>query len=250
MFPILISLGFIKIYTYGFCIAIGFMFSANIFIKKAKIAGYDEKFLENLIFLLFFSGLLGARILYILINLKFFYNNPMDMFKIWNGGLVFFGGFISGFVTLILYLKKYKIPFLNLADLLAMTIPLAHAFGRIGCFMAGCCYGRETHTIIGVIYKNKHSLAPINVKLFPVQIFEAIFNFSLFIFLYKFSKNKKFNGEITILYLVLYSLFRFFIEFYRGDDRGIVLFLSTGQFISFFIFLFGICLWKYIKKKA
>ncbi len=249
MHPILLNLGFLKIYTYGFCIAIGFIIAVNIFIKKAKSYGYDEKFLENLIFSIFFAGLLGARGLYIIINFKFFYQNPIEIFKIWNGGLVFFGGFIVGFIFLIFYLKKYKIPLFNITDLLTINIPLAHAFGRIGCFMAGCCYGKETNSILGVVYKNQNCLAPINIKLLPVQLFEAIFNFSLFFFLYKYSKNKNLDGKITSLYLIYYSMFRFFIEFFRGDDRGNILFLSVGQFISCFIFLFGIYLWIYLKKK-
>lgn len=250
MHPILFQLGFFKIYTYGLCIAIGLVLSAYLFIKKAsKFYNYSEHFLENFVLYTFISGIVGGRTLYIILNFKYFYENPIDILKIWNGGLVFLGGFILAFLFVIFWTKKHKINFFGITDILAPYLALGHFFGRIGCFMAGCCYGKPTDFFCGVVFHDKHSLAPLNVKIHPSQLYESFSNLLLFFVLLFTLKHRKFVGQIFSYYLIFYSFIRYFIEFTRSDARGNIFVFSTSQFISIFLFIFGVFLCIYQKKK-
>ncbi len=240
MCPILFKLGFLNFYSYGFFIALALFVPSYFFLKKAKVLKYDSKILENMIFYIFLSGIIGARVLYVLLNFKNFAESPLDVFKIWQGGLVFWGGFVFAFLTGALLIKKYKFDFWNFADLVAPYISLGHFFGRIGCLMAGCCYGKITSSTVSIVFKNPNSLAPTHISLFPTQIFEAILNFLIFFILLKFSNKKKFPGQIIGFYMIFYSVARFFVEFFRGDDRGYFGLLSMTQFISILVFFLGL----------
>ncbi|MDR0676567.1 MAG: prolipoprotein diacylglyceryl transferase [Elusimicrobiota bacterium] len=244
MYPVLLNLGFFKIHTYGLMIAIGFVLSGFLFVKKAtKTYNYDSRIIDNLMLWLFIAGIIGGRFFYIILNWSYYSKNLLEIPKIWQGGLVFFGAFIFAFLFLIFFTKIYKkISFLRLADLLAPYLALGHFFGRIGCFFAGCCYGKPTNSHFGVIFKNTNSLAPLNIKIHPTQLYEAFSNLILFFVLLYFLKKQSFKGQILSLYLILYSTIRFFIEFLRNDPRGDFLYLSTSQIISIFLFFIGICL--------
>ena len=155
------------------------------------------------------------------------------------GGSVFYGGLIGGFITSTIYIKKKKLDINLITDICAPVIPLFHFFGRIGCFLVGCCYGVESN--IGFTYK--HALIDLanNVKRFPIQLVESSYNLILFIILYNLYKKEKLKGKLIYLYLILYSIARFIFEFFRGDSyRGFLFGLSTSQIISIFVLIFGI----------
>ena len=148
MFPLLyeINLGFLKIplHTYGFMIAIGFLLGIATVRQLSLKSKMDPDVNADLCFWLLFYGFVGARVLFIITRLDYFIQNPFDMVKVWEGGLVFFGGLIASTAYAFYYFKKHKLSLWRMIDVLAPGLVIAHAFGRIGCLSAGCCYGRPT----------------------------------------------------------------------------------------------------------
>lgn len=237
MYPILIKLGPITIYSYGTLVAIGFLFAIFLARKRAKMYGVNPDRITDLGLYALIAGLIGARLLYVLTQLKSFIYRPIfDIFKIWEGGLVYYGGLIGGLLVGVWYIKKIKYPFGKVGDIVALPIALAQSFGRIGCFLNGCCYGRVSKEF-GIIFPNIDNLPRI-----PTQLIEAVLTFLIFLFLLKREKHKKRSGEIFFLYLFLYSTCRFFIEIIRADDRGPSLFgiISVSQFVSILLFFISV----------
>lgn len=230
----------IKIYSYGFMIAIGIIFATMLFISQAKKRGYDEDKLLNLTIFTVIAGAIGGKLLYILVELKSIIQEPKRLLDIGNG-FVIYGSIILGALTIFLYCKKNKWNVLETLDLAVPSVALAQGFGRIGCFLAGCCYGAETNLPIGVTFP-VGSLAEAGVKVLPTQLFSSAFDFVLALILFIFLKKKKNKGNVFALYVILYSIGRFIIEFFRNDDRGSVGLLSTSQFIAIFTLIFGIAL--------
>ncbi|MDR1784373.1 MAG: prolipoprotein diacylglyceryl transferase [Endomicrobium sp.] len=250
MHPILLSLGSFKIYTYGFFVALAFMttifyLSYSMKSSKKKLISYDE--LYSLFMYMVIFAIIGARSFFVFINLKDFFLNPLDIFKIWKGGLVYYGGFIGAVVFMLVYAKKKNIIIFKLGDFFAPALALGHAIGRIGCFFAGCCYGKASDLPWAVTFTNKYSLAVREVRLHPTQLYEFIVNFLLFMFLHFYSKkNSKTSGMSLVIYLISYTLARFIIEFFRDDYRGMKCFgFSISQIISVFLFIIGVLIiWK------
>jgi phosphatidylglycerol:prolipoprotein diacylglycerol transferase len=234
MHPILVHFGSFTLYTYGFFLAMGFL--AAIWFSKRNARFYDLKpdDISDLFFVILISGIVGARLLYVIINFDDFKASPLDIFKLWNGGLVFFGGFIGAVAASIVTLRIKKLPFFKTADTIAPGVALGHGIGRLGCFFAGCCYGRQCDLPIAVQFSHPDSLAPLHVPLHPTQIYMVAANLILFLILIFLQRRKRFHGMIFLSYIILYSVFRFIIEFFRGDFRGDFYFefLSVSQGIG------------------
>ncbi len=192
----------------------------------------------NLVSLLLISGFIGGRILHVIYEEPFYYlSNPLLIFKFWNGGFVYFGGFMTALMTGYLYLKKNNQPFFKWADFLTPYFSLMYVLGRIGCFLEGCCYGRYCEWPWAI--DNKH----------PTQLYMMFTELVLFLFL---QKRKKLNpsGKLFLLWILLHCLSRFIIEFFRNDDRGKTLFnlISISQLLSLiFIFIAAYVLNKNLK---
>ena len=248
MLPYINIFGY-NIATYGLIIFIGIFIGAIISIF------YFTKFFnikkEDVFYCILYAVIgvgIGAKLLYIITNIPFLienyqtldlYNTFLQMLK---GGFVFYGGLIGGILGVFIYSKQFKISFKELLLILLPVVPLIHSIGRIGCLCAGCCYGMEYHGF-GAITSHDSLLAPNDVPLFPMQVLEAICNFIIFIVL--LVTYKKFLGTYKTvgLYLVLYSIVRFTLEFFRGDlIRGIYFSLSTSQWISIVLFIIGIAI--------
>ncbi len=258
MFPVFIKIGSLTIYTYGFLLAIGFLLALFLFEWNLKKAGLPVKELSNLVFYLFIVAFLGSKILMILVEYKYYITYPKEILGSLRAGGHFFGALLFGIPFALIYLKKKKIPFLPVSDIFAPSIALAHAFGRLGCFSAGCCYGREINCPISITFTNpiahQNTGVPLGVPLFPTQLAEAIFNFANFFFLFYLLKKKVKEGKVFSFYILNYSIWRFLIEFFRGDpDRGIIFYkpftFSVPQIISIIGIIFSIFLFSYIKKK-
>ncbi len=171
------------------------------------------------------------------------------LIRIMQGGFVFYGGLIGGVLGILVYSKTFKISFKKLIIILCPTVPIFHAIGRIGCLCAGCCYGQEYHGFGSITFHNT-PYAPTEIPLFPTQIVESICNLIIFIILLITYKRYIGTYKTLALYAVLYSIVRFIIEFYRGDAiRGILLGLSTSQWISIVLFAVGIGLFIYENNK-
>src|SRR3989339_541590 len=174
MFPVLLKIGPISIFTYGFFIAVGFLAGIFLATKEAKRLGEDYEKIMDLCFYILVAAILGSRLFYVATSPEMFLKNPVEILKIWNGGLVFYGGFIAALVTGVIYLKVKNIPVWKTADIMAPSIALAHFFGRIGCFFAGCCYGKYCDLPWAVTFNHPDSLAPTGIPLHPTQLYEAL----------------------------------------------------------------------------
>lgn len=236
---ILVSLFGFNVYSYGLMIGIGIIVAVMILNSRAKKRGYDENSIFNMIIITILSGILGGKVLFIITKLGDFINNPMSFITDFGYGFVIYGAILGGMLSIILYSRMKKWNSLEIFDLVVPGLAIAQGFGRIGCFLAGCCYGAETTGALYVIFP-ENSLAVPHVHLHPTQIYSSVFDFALGIFLIIYSRKKKDSGKTFGLYLICYSIGRFFVEFLRDDVRGSVGILSTSQFISIFILVLGI----------
>jgi phosphatidylglycerol:prolipoprotein diacylglycerol transferase len=239
MYPILIEFGFFKIFTYGLLVATGFLVAILLASSRAEKEGLDSQKVLDLCFYVMVSALLGARLLYVIVEYRYFLTSPLEIFKFWKGGLVFYGGLILGVLISLWYLKRSQMPMWKTADLLAPSIALGQSIGRWGCFFAGCCYGKKTDVAWGITFTDPRSLAPFGISLHPTQVYLSLNAVLIFMFLMWLSKRKVFDGQILWSYGILYSIGRFVIEYFRGDDRGFAVeqILSTSQFVGVFIFI-------------
>src|ERR1019366_4245118 len=221
MFPILIHLGPLTIRTYGAMVALAFLGSLQMARMAARARRIGEAFLLDLVALLIMSGLLGARLLYILVNLSYFREHPWESVKVWEGALVFYGGFLLAAVVGVIFTRYRGYAVAEVADCVAPALALGQGIGRWGCFFAGCCYGKPTALPWGVHFKDPASLAPLGVELHPVQLYESAGNLLIAALLWSMLKRKKdTQGGIFWLYVLLYGILRFAMETLRGDDRG------------------------------
>lgn len=240
MKSVLFSVLGLEVYAYGFMIAIGIICAVWLFNKRTKKLGYNEDHIFNMTIITVISGILGGKILYIITDFGNIMQNPSVIFKEFGYGFVIYGAIIFGVLSVFLYSKKKKWNTLEIFDSLAPCVALAQGFGRIGCLLAGCCYGAVTSGALYVVFP-EGGLAPSGVHLHPTQVYSFIFDFLLAIFLLWFSKKKqKKSGDTLAMYLILYSIGRFMLEFLRNDPRGNVGLFSTSQFISIFILMIGV----------
>jgi phosphatidylglycerol:prolipoprotein diacylglycerol transferase len=246
MHPILIQLGPLPIRTYGFCIGLGFLASNSVIKSLTGRTSFKVQTILDLVFTSVLVGFVGARLLYVLTQWDVYFAHPMDIVKVWEGGLVFFGGPLAVIPFLIWYTLSRRMPLWTILDLLTPGLVIAHAFGRIGCLMAGCCYGKPTGSSFGIrLDSSLVEPALRGIPLHPTQLYEAFGLGLLFLGLFFKSRKKSFEGQIAASYLLIYPFFRIFIEFFRGDTiRGFIVgSLSTSQFLSIFIVLAGVVTW-------
>ncbi len=266
MLPVLVKLGPITIHTYGFLFAIGVLMAILLTLHLSKKRGLDTKVVADFVFITILIGLLGAKIFLFVTEINHYLKYPGEIKYLLTSGGTFYGGLIFGALFAVWYIRKHNLNYRILGDIAAPAIALAHFFGRLGCFSAGCCYGREAHeSFFGVTYHStyahQHTGVPLDISVYPTQLVEAILNllnFIILITLYKFKK-KRFEGQIFILYVFNYSIIRFAVEFFRGDhDRGYIFggidhpfsSLSAPQLISIIGVIISIVLYKIFKKKG
>ncbi len=254
MNPILLRLGSLPIYSYGFFVILGFALGTAYAIWKAKREGISVPF-ERLVDLFFYSvlsAIAGSRILYVLLNFDSYRKNPLKILDLSEGGLVFYGGLVLSFGISILYMKRHRMPVWKLADLVSPSMALGIFFGRLGCFSAGCCYGKETSLPWAVVFRDPNALAPLNIPLHPVQLYEAGMGLVLFFFLIWWGRRKSFEGETFWFFILFYSIGRFFIEMFRGDPRGFFWepLLSTSQTIGILLVILALFMLFYLKRRS
>lgn len=247
----LFKIGSLTVYGYGLMIAIGVLVAYSIGEYRAKKKGLDPDSLFWITISCLLGGILGAKILFYIVEIKAIIENPKILLDVTHGFVVY-GGIIGGIGVGYLFCKVKKLEFLKYFDLVMPSIAIAQGFGRVGCMFAGCCYGRETNSWFHVIYEVS-DFAPNGVALIPTQLIMALLNFAHFFILVVFAKKVvKQDGQVAGFYLVFYSIGRFFLEYLRNDPRGEVNMFSTSQFISLFILAAGvgtILLCGYLGKK-
>lgn len=272
MRSVLFSIGKLNVPGYGFMIGIGFIVALLVGEYRAKKKGLNQESVIDMAIIAILCGFLGAKLLYVIVNFQEFIEAPGSVLG--RAGFVVYGGIIAGVLCCLLYCHIKKLSFLQYFDLIIPEVAIAQGFGRIGCFLAGCCYGRHTDSAFGVIFP-EGSLAPAGVKLIPTQLISAAGDILFAVILIVISdvvfksvvygnsrndaessektasRSKKFGhvaGDIGCLYLWMYGVGRFLIEFLRDDYRGAVGALSTSQFISLFIVLGGIVLFVFNRR--
>ena len=247
MYNDLFSIGPVTLHTYGLMTAIGIIAAYLLIEHRAKqkgITGEQSGKPFGLILFCLIFGYLGSKLLYILTILPRIADDPSVFLHSLSGGWVVFGGLLGGIFGAWLFCHWQKLPVGLYFDLAFPAVALAQAFGRVGCFFAGCCYGVETESRFSVVFRHSH-YAPNDVQLVPTQLLSAALDLLLCLFLLWYEKKwEKRDGELAAVYLILYSAGRFILEFWRGDlERGAVGPLSTSQFIGLFTLAAGILLW-------
>ncbi len=246
MYPELFRIGTFPVTTYGIFLAIGMLLALYATSRLADRDGLPKERIYDLGLWVLVGGLVGSKLLMILVEpgVEIF---TLDFLR--SGG-VFYGGLIGGFLAVVILVPLYKLPFWKAADAFAPGVALGQAFGRQGCFSAGCCWGKETHLPWGVHFTqagHEYTGVPIygpegaDLFLHPTQLIESFTMLAVFGLLVWLHKRKKFDGQILIAYGIIYALFRFSIEFIRDDPRGDLLGfttltgLSTSQGVSLIV---------------
>ena len=241
MHPILFSVGSLHFPTYGAVMVLAILAALCTIVRLGRREGLDAGMLLDFSTWLLLVGLVGAKVLMVISDWGYYRKYPGEILS-WPtflAGGVFYGGFIAAFFFAVWYIRLHRLPFWKVLDVLAPAVSLGLGIGRIGCCAAGCDYGKPTTSAWGIVftdpYAHEISGVPLGIPLYPTQPIMSLASLSIFaILIWRYSKKSR-DGEIFVLYVVLYAIARFFIEFLRGDeDRGFVFhhLLSTSQFIA------------------
>ena len=232
------------LHTYGVLLAIAFLAGLWVASRQAKRSGLDPTRITDMAVWVLIAGLLGAKLLLVLVDWRYFTGDPGKLFSIFQSGGVFYGGLIGGILVAWWYARRHKLPGWQTADVLAPGVILGQAIGRLGCFAAGCCWGAPTQVPWAVTFTDVYAAravgTPLDNPLHPSQIYESLAAFLIFFFLLWLAPRKRFQGQVTLAYVGLYSAVRFALEFFRGDpDRGTWFrgVLSTSQLIAIVLLL-------------
>ena len=253
MYPRLLELGPITVYTYGVLLAAAYLFGLQLARVRAKQRGLDANRVLDLGIYIIISALVGAKLLLLITDFKSFTADPRELLTLARSGGVFYGGLIVAVIVALWYIRRVGLPLWTTCDVFAPGIALGHVVGRFGCLFAGCCYGKPTTRPWGITFTDPFAAAnvgtPLGVALHPTQLYEAGAELViLIVLLVTERKGRPFPGRTFWLYMLLYAISRFIIEFYRGDDRGTVGMFSTSQFISIVLAPLAIVMLVYLSR--
>lgn len=247
--------GPLAIQWYGICILIGIIITMSLAIRHPwRIKIISKEHFIDVIVASTIIGILGGRLLFI-VNQWHYIKSFYDIIAFWNGGFSLLGSILSIVLLVPFYLKKLHVPILPFLDLIALYAPLLQSIARLGCFFAGCCYGNTTSLPWSIIYTHKSSEAPCYIPLHPTQLYSSIALLCIFILLYFFvQKHVKKAGQVTMIYLILTSIERFFIDFFRADreffNENNPYFLSIHQYIALLLGIGACIMFIFISKKT
>src|SRR5437868_9161477 len=262
MHPILLKLpwalpylGPITVYTYGVLLAAAYLLGLKLAMGRAEKRGLDAARVLDLGIYIIIAALVGAKLLLLVTDFSTFKNDPRELLTLARSGGVFYGGLIVAVIVALWYIRRVGLPLWTTCDVFAPGIALGHVVGRFGCFFAGCCYGKPTTEPWGITFTDPFAASnvgtPLGVPLHPTQIYEAGAEFLILILLLLTErKGRPFAGRTFWLYMLLYAVSRFIIEFYRGDDRGSVGSFSTSQFISVLLAPLAIGMLLYLARQS
>lgn len=254
MFPVLFSFdlgsGPTNIHSYGVLIAIGAII-AYIFTQyqAKKQLGIPSERIQALARIIIIGAFVGGKFFFYLEDPTFYFSSPEHLTKNFRNGFVFYGSLITVLPMLIWYFRKHRLPVWPMLDIMAFVALILHSFGRMGCFLAGCCYGKPTEGFIFVTYHDHLGAAPTDVHLHPTQLYSITLLVCIFVILWMFKRYKRFEGQLFMLYIMIYATGRAVIEMYRGDiRRGFLIedWLSHSQGIS--IVLIAIVAFFYVRR--
>lgn len=235
----------LRVPSYGVCLAIAFLTGYYLVLKKTAKLKIEPRHIENLFILCILSALAGSRIFHVVFEeLDFYLKHPQKILMVWEGGYTFYGALLGCILTIYLYCKKSKISYLDVMDAISPSCALGLAIGRFGCFLAGCCWGKKTDLPWGVRFSNPESFTLDHVNfLHPAQLYEAFGSWIIFLIVSWRFKKRQYKGQIFFEAMALYSILRFIVEYFRGDEyRGYVFhgLMSNSQFVSIMILPFAL----------
>ena len=242
MHPVLFQFGPVMIYSYGLMFALAVIIGTWLLSRDAGRQGISPDIIFDFAFWIVLSGILGARIYYVVLYPEPFKENPLEVFMLQHGGLAFQGGFMTSSIAAIWYMKKKNLPLLPMLDLAAPYIALAHAIGRIGCLLNGCCYGKE---VWWGLYFPVHE-----ARLHPTQMYDTVELLIVFLILKMIQRSSRTRGEVFAFYLILAGIQRFINEFFRADHAATYGGLSNFQWVSVGVSFVGIVMYFIVKAKA
>jgi phosphatidylglycerol---prolipoprotein diacylglyceryl transferase len=237
MHPILFEIGNWPVYSYGVLLALAYLAALQLAVVRARRIGIDGSKVMDLGIYLIIAALVGAKLMLVAVDFKYFMGQPREMLSLVRAGGVFYGGLIAALVVAMWLVRRYGLSLWTTADLFAPGIALGHVIGRLGCLLAGCCYGRPTTMPWAITFSNPEAAAnvgtPLGVPLHPTQLYDAGAELVILLLLLGTERRgQTFSGRTFWLYVLLYGISRFIIEFFRGDDRGVIMGVSTSQFVS------------------
>ena len=257
MHPILFSVGDWPVYSYGVLLAAAYLIGLQLGVMRARKAGVDPARVMDLGIYLIIAALVGAKLMLIAVDWEYFKSQPRELLSLVRAGGVFYGGLIAAVAVGLWLVRRYKLPVWTTADLMAPGIALGHVVGRFGCLLAGCCYGKPTDVPWAITFTDPLAAqnvgTPLGIPLHPTQLYDAGAELIILgVLLFTERKGKPFAGRTFWLYLLLYGISRFIIEFYRGDpNRGTVMAgLSTSQFVSLLLVPGSILMLKYLQRRG
>lgn len=236
MYPIICKIGPFSVYSYGLMLAFAFMVSMYLAGRKAEKKGLKPEEIYNLSFIILLFGIIGARLFYVILNFDYYRDNLKEVLFLQRGGLSWFGALFLGSIAAIIYIKKKNLLVYKTLDLVIPFLALGQAIGRIGCLLNGCCYGSPSP--FGIYFPVHNSV------LIPTQIYSSISLIFIFLILRVIQNKPHKNGEIFFLYLILYSIMRFSIEFWRAEHEILAFGFTIFQIISLLILFLSI--WRLI----
>jgi phosphatidylglycerol:prolipoprotein diacylglycerol transferase len=246
--PVLISIGDFNLYSWGFMLAVSVILAIFGIGRLLEREGFDREIVLDLAILTVISGIVGGRLAYMLIyEWPELISNPLSLFYLTDGGisgLVWYGGLLGGFLAFVIYLMVKRISFWPIADMFSPFVALGYCLVRVGCFLNGCCYGKPTASIFGVVFPFGEA-----VTRHPTQLYSSLAGLLIFLFLMWFLPKRKFNGQVFILFLILYSVYRFFLEFLR-ENAAMYGPFSTSQSYSVFLFAAAVVLYLWRKSRT
>jgi len=232
MHPILFEFGPIRLFTYGFFLALAFLSAIFIGSREARRLGLPVVQFYDMCFYSVVGALAGSRLFYVILDPRPFLDHPLKIFALWEGGLDFQGGLFLALAVAFYYMRRHQLPWRPTLDALSVGMPVGQFFGRLGCFMAGCCYGKPSHLPWAVTFTNPQTLCPLREPLHPAQLYEAFLALGVFGVLSVLKTRKRYDGQIILAYFFLAGLVRFVVEFFRIpsakelDYRGPIIFWS------------------------
>lgn len=256
MHPILFEIGGWPVYSYGVLLALAYLAGLQLAVVRARRAGLDGTKVMDFGIYLIIAALVGAKLMLVIVDFEYFAAQPRELFSLVRAGGVFYGGLLGALGAAIILVRRYQLPLWTTADLIAPGIALGHIVGRFGCLLAGCCYGRPTDVPWAITFTNPLAAAnvgtPLGVALHPTQLYDAGAELLIMVLLLATERRgRTFPGRTFWLYMLLYGVSRFVIEFYRGDERGMLMGVSTSQAVSLIVVpLSVLMLWRLRNRAA
>ena len=249
------GIGTITVYTYGLLLAAAYLLGLQLARQRATARGLDGSKVLDLGIYIIIAALIGAKLLLLVTDFQTFRSDPAELLTLVRSGGVFYGGLILAVIVALWYIRKVGLPLWTTCDVFAPGIALGHIIGRLGCFFAGCCYGKPTDVAWAITFTDPFAATnvgtPLNVPLHPTQLYEAGAEAVILAVLFATeSRGRRFPGRTFWLYMLLYAVSRYAIEIYRGDPRGTVGIFSTSQFISVVLAPLAVVMLVYLGRRS